>query len=249
MIDYLVGLDLGQAADYSALGVLERTQETVDVREEGKLPRKEQVRAYGCRRLKRWPIGTPYTTIVRDVGNLLRRAPLANATLVIDATGVGRPVVDMFRALRLPNRLVAVTITAGQAETFHDGFHRVSKIIVIHTLQVLLQQRRLRFAQTMAEVPLLIRELQNYRMTITPALNETFNAREGEHDDLILALAIAAWEGERNVGPPIGSCPVIAIGEGTRTSSTWYSADNPHRKNRYTDPRRRWPHCLVRGDG
>jgi hypothetical protein len=32
---------------------------------------------------------------------------------------------------------------------------------------------------------------------ITPTANEAFGAwREGAHDDLVLAVAIAAWEGE-----------------------------------------------------
>jgi hypothetical protein len=47
----------------------------------------------------------------------------------------------------------------------------------------------------------LIKELQNFKVKITAAANEIFEAwREGEHDDLLLAVAIAAWMGERMQG-------------------------------------------------
>ena len=48
------------------------------------------------------------------------------------------------------------------------------------------------------EVAILIRELETFRVKITEAANETFGAwREGQHDDLLLAVALAAWAGER----------------------------------------------------
>jgi hypothetical protein len=157
---------------------------------------RKTVRRYGCRALKRWPLGTSYTIIVDEVAALVVRLPLANPALVVDATGVGRPVVDMFREASVAARLLPVTITGGQNETWHDGVSRVAKTVLISTLLVVLQQRRLQVCQAIPEVRTLIRELQNYRLKITAAMNETFNAREGEHDDLILALALAAWEGE-----------------------------------------------------
>ena len=43
------------------------------------------------------------------------------------------------------------------------------------------------------EVAILIRELETFRVKITEAANETFGAwREGQHDDLLLAVALAA---------------------------------------------------------
>jgi hypothetical protein len=42
-----------------------------------------------------------------------------------------------------------------------------------------------------------VQELENFRVRITPAVNEVFGDwREGEHDDLVFALALAAWVGE-----------------------------------------------------
>jgi hypothetical protein len=45
-------------------------------------------------------------------------------------------------------------------------------------------------------------ELQNFRVKITAAANETFGAwRERDHDDLVLALALAVWHAEKQ---PLG---------------------------------------------
>ncbi len=45
---------------------------------------------------------------------------------------------------------------------------------------------------------MLVRELENFRVKITAAANETFGAwREGQHDDLVIAVALACWLAER----------------------------------------------------
>ena len=43
-----------------------------------------------------------------------------------------------------------------------------------------------------------MRELTTFQVKITPAANEVFGAwRQGAHDDLVLAVAIAIWQAER----------------------------------------------------
>jgi len=199
MSDYFLGLDLGQAADWSALAVLERTEMPVCAKHAWQ---------FGCRGLKRWPLGTSYPAIVDNLAAMVQKSPLRNAHLVIDGTGVGRPVVDMFIKAKLPVKLVPVLITAGSHYSFHDGYHHVAKVVLISTLIVQLQERRLRFANALPETATLVKELQNYRVKITPAANEVFNAREGAHDDLLLALALACWKGERSM-PEVSQGPVM----------------------------------------
>jgi hypothetical protein len=80
----LVGLDLGQASDFTALAVLERR----DVA--------DGPASYGCRHLERFHLGTPYPTIVSAVAKMFDSPALLGAPLVVDGTGVGRAVVDMF---------------------------------------------------------------------------------------------------------------------------------------------------------
>jgi hypothetical protein len=200
--DYYVGLDLGQAVDFTALAVLERPPGT------GLEP------TYSLRHLRRYPLGTPYTDVVPAVVRLVGSPPLKeHVTLVVDQTGVGRAVVDLLRR-EADCRLVPVTITAGhQVTVAEDGSRHVPKKELVTGLQLLLQSRRLKIASSLPDADILVRELANFRVKITAAANETFGAwREGQHDDLVLAAALAAWLAERE--PPWGP---DAFGYGGRT--------------------------------
>jgi hypothetical protein len=185
--DFFVGLDLGQAQDFTALAVLERP--LVEGSEES---------SYALRHLVRWPLGTPYTTIVPAVARLVAAAPLCGSDLVADQTGVGRALVDMLRAA-LVSRVVPVTITGGHAVSMTpDGSFHVPKKELVTSLQVLLQGRRLQIARSLPQARTLTRELQNFQVRITAAANETFGVwREGQHDDLVLAVALACWWAQR----------------------------------------------------
>jgi hypothetical protein len=193
-VDYFTGLDLGQAQDYTALAVLERTVVT-DSTVQGR-----QVWHYAVRHLERFPLGTAYTAVCTRVASLFAGPPLADSTLVVDQTGVGRPVIDLLRRSKLRARLRPVTITAGhKASPADGGGWLVPKKELVSTLQVLLQARRLKVSPALAEAATLVRELVNFQVKVTAAAHETFGAwREGVHDDLVLAVAIAAWEAERH---------------------------------------------------
>ena len=44
---------------------------------------------------------------------------------------------------------------------------------------------------------MLVRELENYRPKVILPTADMLQWRDGAHDDLILAVALAAWGGER----------------------------------------------------
>ena len=54
------------------------------------------------------------------------------------------------------------------------------------------------------------KELETFKARVTPAGSEQFLAdwRKGQHDDLVLAVALAAWLGEEEGGPLIVGPPV-----------------------------------------
>ena len=186
MTKFVVGLDLGQAQDYTALAVVERT-------EGGERH---------VRHLERFPLGTTYPAIVERVAALLSREPLAgDAELVVDATGVGAPVVDLLRDAGL--RPVAVTITGGEKVIRGSDGWRVPKRDLVAALQVALQTGRLKVAATLPLAEILTRELLDFRVRITDAAHDTYGAwREGSHDDLVLAVALAVWWAENIPQPP-----------------------------------------------
>src|SRR5262249_13816681 len=99
--------------------------------------------------------------------------------------------------------LEPVVITSGHRTSRGDsGAWHVPKKELVSCLQVLLQSRRLQVA-ALPERRLLIQEMRAFRVRITAAAKETFGAwRQRDHDDLVLAVALAAWWGERNGGSP-----------------------------------------------
>ena len=193
--DYFLGLDLGQTRDFTALAVLERSPPT-DAGTAVEPPE------YALRHLHRFPLGTPYTEIVPAVAALIRAGPLAESPVVADQTGVGRAVVDMLR--QAIGWVVPVSITGGHAVivTEDRSFH-VPKKELVTSLQVVMQSRRLRIARGLHEAAILVRELQQFQVKISASAHETFGVwRDGQHDDLVLAVALACWWAERN--PPLG---------------------------------------------
>jgi hypothetical protein len=214
-----VGLDLGQARDLSGLAVLERIESPPPALPgaglEPHLPRAGS-RHYAVRHLRRWPVGTSYPTVVDEVAREVSRPELREAVVAVDQTGVGRPVVDMLRLAGLAGRLWPVTITAGHARAASaDGIH-VPKKELISGLQVLLQSRRLQIAKALPESRVLIEELSRFQTKITPAGSELFGAwRSGSHDDLVVAVALAAWLGENEPVPyqgPLVYWPEVPFG-------------------------------------
>jgi hypothetical protein len=145
---------------------------------------------YQVRHLERLPLGTSYPAVVAHVGRLLAKLP-ARTELAIDLTGVGRPVFDLFVYAGI--QPVGVLITAGTAETRHGPIIGVPKLLLVSRLQALLHEGRLKIHRDIPDAPMLIRELQDFRVEYTAAGSLTFNARSGRHDDLVLALAIAVW--------------------------------------------------------
>jgi hypothetical protein len=86
---------------------------------------------------------------------------------------------------------------------------RVPKRDLVGVVSVRLQNRSLRFANAGPYAAILQRELLNFRVKIDPVTSHDSYAawREGEHDDLVLATAIALWWGDRqpvNTGEKYG---------------------------------------------
>jgi len=70
---------------------------------------------------------------------------------------------------------------------------------LVSALQALLHEGRLHIQKELTEAAELVRELQDFRVKYTEGGHLTFNAREGKHDDLVLALAIAVWRAQKKI--------------------------------------------------
>lgn len=128
--------------------------------------------------------------------------------LVVDASGAGLPNVDLLtrefgRYGGVP--MVAITITGGlqarQADSRRTArgtyaHWNVPKRELVSQMDSLLQSDRLRVAAGLEEGATLLRELRAFRVRVTESAHETFSAREGEHDDTVLAVTLACWASE-----------------------------------------------------
>lgn len=183
---YFVGLDLGQSQDFSALAVIERSGETKDTYQ------------FVCNHLQRWKLRTPYPQIVADTVEMMNSKPLQSGRqspmLAVDATGVGAPVVDLFKRAKHNSYLEPIQITGGSEVTQDGGVTRVPKRNLVSTVQVYLQSGRLKIAGKLFEAETLARELQNFQVKINDNAHDSYGAwREGTHDDLVLAVSLALW--------------------------------------------------------
>ena len=94
--------------------------------------------------------------------------------------------------------ITAVTITSGDKDTETHGLEgyevlHVGKEALVARLNLLLGTERLKTART-PERAELDHQLKMYEGKVTKAQHVSYNAREGEHDDLVIAAALAVWE-------------------------------------------------------
>lgn len=209
-----IGLDLAQTFDYTGLVALEHQPGTPS----------DPRMTYTARMIERWR-HRPYTMLpglVRRAAERLRRLAADQyfdqhgtaihpwhdvaVTLVVDASGVGAPVVDALVDADLDP--VAIVITGGFAVGKRDGGgFTTPKGDLVAAVQLLLEGRRLRIPKELPHAETLTRELQNFRYEIGASGHVRYGAGpaggddvlwrgDGSHDDLLLATAIAAWHAE-----------------------------------------------------
>jgi hypothetical protein len=201
MATYYAGLDLGQSADYSALAVLQKVH-TYDP-QTGKYWDESHLR-----HLERYPLKTPYTDIADQVKSLLSGPPFTTPVisggrlarpateLIVDKTGVGVAVTDLLKERRL--NFVSVTITGLGQKVNRSGAreYSVPKQDLVSALEVPFHKGTLKVAKGLEGWPKLREELLNFRrkQNRTTAHISYEHWRESDHDDLVLAAALACWK-------------------------------------------------------
>jgi len=113
---------------------------------------------------------------------------------VVDQTGVGTAVVEELTGAKLCGGMVPVTVTAGHRASRDDrGAWLVPKLDLVGVLQIVLQSKRIQFAASLADAAVLVEEM-NFRIkSVTPSEAALESLREGQNDDLVIAIAVALW--------------------------------------------------------
>lgn len=113
-----------------------------------------------------------------------------NATCVPDSTGVGDPIVEDLERMGL-NVYYEKSNRAGFV------FTNTSKQQLIENLIIAIENQKISFPN----IDVLIKELKEYEIEISPTGTVRYNAPDGKHDDCVIGLALALWGIERAVVP------------------------------------------------
>jgi len=206
----IVGVDIGQKHDPTAIVVCEGERREIEPErwayptgaglftgaDARRIPAKMET-VYIARHIGRLPLGTAYPRVAEQVAGVVEGLVgrgIARPRLMVDATGVGTPVVDILRE-RLGKHgrdLIAATFTHGDKYSQDNGARTASvgKAHLVSRLQALLQTGRLKLPKT-AEAEALGRELGGYEIKIDQDANDKYGAfKVGTHDDLVTALGL-----------------------------------------------------------
>ena len=143
-------------------------------------------------------LGTSYVDVVERIRQVARHEALGGQArrVVVDATGVGLPVVDMLRRAKLGCELRPVTITGGTGERHSSGTYYVAKTDLMAGLRARLELKELEIGEGLAEWAEFRKQMVGFGTAA--------------QDDLVLAVALAVWGvkgsqyGERSDGPMTG---------------------------------------------
>lgn len=168
-------------------------------------PEREDV--FYVRAVGRLPLGTKYPAVGEHVADVVVGLNNRNITpfLLVDVTGVGRPVFDIIqpKLSKADVYVSAVTFTSGTTLKGHPGSPEIvmGKEVLVSRVQALLQTTRLRMPDT-DQTRALAEELRTYEIRIS---EQTANLqagafKTGAHDDMATALGLAvlfdpsAWQ-------------------------------------------------------
>lgn len=212
-----MGCDLGQAADHSALAILERVknpnpEHDPEIAAFSRANRKPGFRYnvpqwlhddYHVLALHRYQLGILYPSIRRSLQTVVDSPQLAGyrIALAMDGGHTGRSMVDELRAGPEESRLhgvdqfVPVTITTGNTENRGKmGYVNVARNILVGESKKLLGWGRLKMSPELPHAAIFAEELRSFKPRQTHAGNVVFEAlRDGDHDDLIFAVSLALW--------------------------------------------------------
>jgi hypothetical protein len=183
-----LGADIGKKTDPTAIVVVEHDER------HGRMH-------YVARHVERLELGLPYPQIADRIAEVAKTLRIwskggtfggnpVGVDVYVDATGVGTPVVDLLDDRGI--RPIPVYFTGTDKRIRHsDGSVAMGKAWLVGRLQVLFQANRIHLPNT-PEAKALVKELLAYEVRVTPAANLAAGVfRNGEHDDLVTALALA----------------------------------------------------------
>lgn len=204
-----IGVDVGQKHDPTTVVVAELSE-----RESGRMRHVDpwrdangyhngysdpiQETVYTVRMMERLSIGTAYPEVAQIIAKVVtdQQIWLRDRQLLIDVTGVGRPVYEMIeeavRARQRGHLVMMWPITFSYGDSYDMGTGRLGKAFLVSRLQVLLQNARVKLPPNHREAAAMARELHDYEIRVDQDGNDKYGAfKVGSYDDLVTGLGLA----------------------------------------------------------
>ncbi len=208
--DFIIGVSIGLAQDFTAIAVLERFEELTGEAKNGGWLTKIRYEAPYLERLR---LGTGFIEITEHLKELIADLPPhGRLRTLVDRTICGRPPIDHMRK----EGLTVAPIKIMQSGVARGGVYfgmSVPKDEMASSLMLLYQADRLK-VRDMPEADELSNELQNYSHKPSSVIGKDLEAwRERPSDDLVFAMMMPCWFGERRLQsilhlPPMPRAPV-----------------------------------------
>lgn len=229
---FVAALDPGQISDPTALVIIEAHGTKTKFVGEGPDPETDimtdltrwvDVMPVHCdvRHIERFQLGGLYRDNARVVAQRIAQLRMPRY-LALDRTGVGVAVIEHYQALSP----IGIMIHGGdQTRRDEHGIWYIPKRDLVSVPQLMFQNKQLRIAAGRPEdvvyrqhAELLFKECMSFKMRINARTgHDTYEAwREGEHDDLVLALSIACWTAQMIV-----STEAMRLLHGRRVPPEW----------------------------
>ena len=198
---YIISLDPAQLHDYSALAVLECSLDNNN---------NNIYRLVSLNRKQR----LPYTDIVAWSKKVFENPKFQQGfqqditsppVFILDVCGVGRAIADMLTAAGVKS--IGIQLTGGETATRDGDTWRVSKSFVVGKFLGAWDEGRVLMPSKASFLNLFRTELLAFRGEMSSQGRARFEAAQGEHDDLIMAVAQAVWWAESRPKPQ----PLIVI--------------------------------------
>jgi len=200
MNTYIIGGDIGQSVDNTAIAVLKHKpfyKEKVGDPRSRMAQTKEMVsHSFDLVALEKIPLGTPYPKVVERFVHYTQHPKILNDyDMVVDTTGVGRAIYDYLIESGIP--AVGVVTTGGQAVAWNQETQMWSlpKKDLVGALVMLYQTNRLKMNPSLPNLAQFKDQLQNFSAKMKKDTGHmSYEALSEEvHDDLVIAVALAGW--------------------------------------------------------
>lgn len=191
---FIISVDPAQVKDWTAIAVVDMDYEAERKRFEYDLIALARKQRLEYNLIVDWVVAT-YNNPKFHYHNFIEDKNGEPPILIIDAGGVGIAIRDMLAAKGLRVN-AAITTTGAESYTREGRKFNVGKARLIGTFIGAYDNGKVHINPDLPMWPQLEREMLGFRAELSAQGRAKFEAKSGEHDDLLFALAQAVWYGE-----------------------------------------------------